>query len=107
MIIHIYLITGRIIDNSYEEQEFSKKFISEYISKVLEICSSTHNSSHECEAALQTLAICMKHYGSWFAPHKLRIEKFITTFLDNPSDKVVENAAIAFHYLQQVKTTLI
>lgn len=98
-----YLIAGKIVDNSHREQEFSKKFISTYISKVFEICLSTHNNSCECDAALITLATCMKHYGSWFAPHKLRVENFITNFLENSSEQVVESAAIAFHYLQQVK----
>lgn len=66
-----------------------------------------HTNSYECEAALDTLATCMKYYGSWFAPHKLRVENFITNFLENSSEQVVESAAIAFHYFQQVKINYI
>ncbi|XP_018569527.1 proline-, glutamic acid- and leucine-rich protein 1-like [Anoplophora glabripennis] len=90
---------GSIVDSSHEEQEFSKKFISEYVSKVFETCLSIHNNH---EAALNTLATCIKYYGSWFAPHKLRVEHFITNFLENPSEQLVGSAATAFHYLQQV-----
>ncbi|KAJ8937629.1 hypothetical protein NQ314_011769 [Rhamnusium bicolor] len=99
----IKLVTiGKIVENVYNEQEFTKRFISDYISKVLENCLSAHINSHESEAALETLSICMKHYGSWFSTHKTKIESYLLTFLENSSEKLVEKAAAAFHYLQQI-----
>ncbi|KAJ8924816.1 hypothetical protein NQ315_000970 [Exocentrus adspersus] len=93
---------ARIIENSHEEHEFNKKFVSDHISKILEVCLNAHSNYHESEAALKTLGICMKYYGSWFTPHKLRLETFIIGFLESSSEGVVENASLAFHYLQQV-----
>ncbi|KAJ8949299.1 hypothetical protein NQ318_006724 [Aromia moschata] len=93
---------GKIIENAHSEQEFNKRFVSDYMSKVFENCVSTHTNLHETEAALNTLTICMKNYPSWFSHHKNKVEDFIVTFLESPSERHVEKAGSAFLYLQQV-----
>ncbi|KAG5881499.1 hypothetical protein JTB14_001643 [Gonioctena quinquepunctata] len=93
---------GRITDIAHKDPEFTKKFVSEYMSKVLEMCLSPHMNDYEMEAALETLSICMKRYASWFTSHKVKIETFLVKCLDSSSESIVKKAAVAFHYLQQV-----
>ncbi|CAG9821763.1 unnamed protein product [Phaedon cochleariae] len=96
------LSIGNIVENVYKDQDFSKKFVSDYLNKVMEMCLSSHNNPNEIEAALGTLTICMKHYASWFTSHKIRIETFLLQYLESSVDSIVEKAAIGFHFSQQI-----
>lgn len=70
----------------------------------MESCLITHETLHETDAALTTLAICMKRYASWFTSYKQKIEVFILKFFDNGSEALVQKAAVVFLYLQQVSS---
>lgn len=98
----MYEFLGNIIENSYKNPEFSKKFVADYIAKIVESCLAPHDNEYDAEVALTTLAICMKRYASWFTNYKLKIETYTVMFLDNSSDTLVEKAAIVFLNLQQV-----
>ncbi|VEN46765.1 unnamed protein product [Callosobruchus maculatus] len=93
---------GLIVEYASADQDFTKKFIQDYISKVLDMCLGAKSNPHEIRAALNTLAICMKSYHSWFTQHKGRIEKYLLTFLDCTDEDLLIKAARCFHYLQQV-----
>ncbi|KAF7278573.1 hypothetical protein GWI33_008195 [Rhynchophorus ferrugineus] len=95
-------VLGRIVEVSHTESDFSKKFASDYLSKIFESCITTSNVNvYECVTALKTLTICMKCYPNWFGTHRVKIEKFLVQFLDSDCDNLVLNAALAFHILQQ------
>nr|CAI5850906.1 unnamed protein product [Callosobruchus analis] len=93
---------GLIVWYASADQDFTKKFILDYISKVLDLCLCAKSNPHEIGAALNTLSICMKSYHSWFTQHKGRIEKYLQTFLDCTDEDLLMKAARCFHYLQQV-----
>ncbi|KAH1007184.1 hypothetical protein HUJ04_004452 [Dendroctonus ponderosae] len=94
-------VLGRIIEVAHDRGDFNKKFVSDYISKVVDNCITTlYVNIYECKTALTTLATCMKYYFSWFGQQKPKIEKFILIFLDSEDIELVEKAAIALHYLQ-------
>ncbi|XP_066262778.1 proline-, glutamic acid- and leucine-rich protein 1-like [Euwallacea similis] len=96
-------LIGEIIKASYNDSDFNKRFITEHVSKVLDNCLTTsHVSPYQCVAALKTLTIVMRYYPSWFGVHSQKIETFILIFLDSPHSELVNNAALAFHYLQQI-----
>lgn len=74
-----------------------------YLSKVFDTCLTTVRvNPYECKAALTTLTELMQTYPSWFGVYKEKIEAFIVIFLDNSDKDLVQAAAKAFHYLQQV-----
>ncbi|KAL1513833.1 hypothetical protein ABEB36_003183 [Hypothenemus hampei] len=94
---------GAIIEASHHDSDFNKKFITDFISKVLENCLAKSNvNSHECQSALSTLTTIMKYYSSWFGTHKQKIEDFVLVFLDSNNEVLVYRAALSFHFLQQV-----
>ncbi|XP_066142364.1 proline-, glutamic acid- and leucine-rich protein 1-like [Euwallacea fornicatus] len=96
-------LIGKIIKASYNDSDFNKRFITEHVSKVLDNCLTTsHVSPYQCAAALKTLTTAMIYYPSWFGVHSQKIEMFILIFLDSPHTELVNNAALAFHYLQQI-----
>nr|CAH7745528.1 unnamed protein product [Callosobruchus chinensis] len=93
---------GLIVKYASADQDFTKKFVLDYISKVLDMCLAAKSNPHEIGAALNALTICMKNYHSWFTQHKGRIEKYLQTFLDCTDEDLLLKAARCFHYLQQV-----
>lgn len=72
------------------------------MAKILELCLSSQVNSHEMEAALTTLGVCMNQFGSWFGVHKCKIESFLIQFLFCESKTLVEKVAQTFVHLQQV-----
>ncbi|CAH1962234.1 unnamed protein product [Acanthoscelides obtectus] len=93
---------GLIVKYATTDQDFTKKFITDHISKVLDMCISAKSNPYEIAAALETLTICMKNYPVWFTQHKGRIEKYLETFLDCTDKDMLVKAAQCCHYLQQV-----
>lgn len=102
MLRYIFFIIGKIIERASEEQEFTKKLLSDYMTKILEICLLSQVNPYEMESAILTLKICMKRFGSWFGAHKSKIELFLVNFLFSQSINLVKMAAEAFIQLQQV-----
>lgn len=96
------LFLGKIIKRLSNDQDFSKKLLSDYMTKILQMCLSSQVNPNEMESALIILSISMKIYGSWFGPHKSKIEAFLLKLLFYDSKNVVQKAAVAFLELQQV-----
>lgn len=97
------MFLANIIQNTHKDQEFTKKFISDHLYKISEHCINSTVDINETEAALKCLTICMIYYPSACTPQKNKIEAFLIRFLDSPCENLVNEAGIAFHYLQQVK----
>lgn len=96
-------VLGQIVQLSHNESDFNKRFVSDYILKVLDTClTSSHINPYECKAAINTLTILMIYYPSSFGTHKQKIENFLLIFLDTENVDLVQHAASAFHNLQQV-----
>lgn len=89
--------------NAHNSPDFQKKFVSDYISKVIDMCLTDHKNPNEIAASLDTLTICMKVYSSWFGNQRGKIESFLLKFLEQRSTKLVDRAANGFLYMQQVK----
>lgn len=102
----MFYFEGEIIERVYGEQDFTKKLLSDYMTKILELCLSTQVNTYEVGAALLVLSVCMKRFGSWFGSHKSKIEVFLLHFLYSQSNSLVEKAAEGFHHLQQVSSKL-
>ncbi|CAH1114008.1 unnamed protein product [Psylliodes chrysocephalus] len=96
------LLISKLIKISYNNNDVSKKIVSDCLSKIVDLCLKQSNNSYEVLAALDVLAVSMKRFGSWFPSHKLQIETYIISFLENSSAAIVEKAAAAFLLLQQV-----
>lgn len=103
----MFYFVAEIIERAHEEQDFTKKLLSDYMTKILELCLSSQVNAYEVGAALSILSVCMKRYGSWFGTHKSKVEVFLLNFLFSQSNNLVEKAAEAFLYLQQVSSKLI
>lgn len=95
-------IIGKIIETCYKEQDFTKKLLSDYMTKILEMCLCSQVNRYEMECALQTLKICMKRFGSWFGAYRARIEVFLLRILFSQSIDLTKMAAEAFLQVQQV-----
>ncbi|CAH1115329.1 unnamed protein product [Psylliodes chrysocephalus] len=96
------LLISKLFEISYNNNDVSKKIVSDCLSKVVDLCLKQINNSYEVLAALDVLAVSMKRFGSWFPSDKLLIETYIISFLENSSTAIVEKAAVAFLLLQQV-----
>lgn len=98
----MFYVLGKIIERCCEEQDFTKKLLSDYMTKILEMCLFSQVNTYEMECTLLTLRICMKRFGSWFGAHKSKIELFLLNFLFSRSINLTKMAAEAFIQLQQV-----
>ncbi|XP_060517043.1 uncharacterized protein LOC132696306 [Cylas formicarius] len=97
------VLLANIVEIAHLDSDFNKKFVSDYIAKILDSCLVTsHANSYEHQAGLTLLTACLKYYPSWFTLHKIKIENYLLIFLDSSSEDLVQKSAVAFHYLQQV-----
>lgn len=97
------MYSGKIIERTYRDQDFTKKLLADYMAKILVLCLSNQVDHYEMESALFCLEICMKRYGSWFGAHKSQIENFLLNILFCRYKNVIEISAEAFIQLQQVR----
>lgn len=68
----------------------------------MDTCLNTKTDINEIHAALDCLTTCIQLYSSSVTSFKQRIETFLSHFLDNSSESLVDTAALAFHISQQI-----
>ncbi|CAG9853577.1 unnamed protein product [Phyllotreta striolata] len=95
-------LIGKLVEISHTNHDVTKKIVSDHLSKIVSLCLKQNKNYHNVLAALEVLTVTMRRYGSWFASQKSHVETYITSFMENSSDEIVEKAAVAFLLLQQV-----